>query len=148
MPTSTHKKHSDPCRDLSEGNWGFELTNCQAPELQGPREVTFNTMGRVPSRGGPGSDAAGAEWERPDSGCVDGLTLQGLRASHLYKERADLSGALKVLPPSLLLPSRIFTHMNSHIEPPNRSDPGLGPSAEDGPEEFDSSSQASQVLWV
>ena len=90
-------------------------------------------MGRVPSRGGPGSDAAGAEWERPDSGCVDGLTLLGLRASHLYKERADLSGAIKVLPPSLLLPSRNCTHMNSHIEPPNRSGPGLGPSAEDGP---------------
>lgn len=61
-----HKKHSDPCHGFSEGNWDFELFNCQARELQGPGKVTFNTMGRVPPRGGPGSDAAGAERERPD----------------------------------------------------------------------------------
>ena len=80
--------------------------------MQDPREVTFNTMRRVPPRGGPGSDAAGAEWERPDSDHgpaenslaeqlkADGLTLLGLRPSHLYKERAEPSGALK-RPPSL-----------------------------------------------
>lgn len=80
--------------------------------MQDPREVPFNTMRRVPPRGGPGSDAAGVEWERPDSDHgpaenslaeqlkADGLTLLGLRPSRLYKERAELSGALKH-PPSL-----------------------------------------------